>query len=163
MSVGQSNGIRAGGWYAANVYPSAGCRAQHHDSGGAGRGNVREPRSRQCVHESGPGLLFQRNVSGGRDHTEERRGLRSFHAISAESGLSGKFVLPSESDGVPLGCVPSHSIAIDGIALGPGAQVLVPSMRCGSAGEHRLEVEVPVSTPAGPIGSTVAFTATLRQ
>jgi hypothetical protein len=25
-----------------------------------------------------------------------------------------------------------------------------------------LDVEVPVSTPAGPIGSTVAFTATLR-
>jgi hypothetical protein len=57
----------------------------------------------------------------------------------------------------------SHAIAIDGIALGPSAQMLVPSMPCGSAGDHRLDVEVPVSTPAGPIGSTIAFTATLRQ
>ncbi len=57
----------------------------------------------------------------------------------------------------------SHAIAIDGIQLGQAAQMLVPSMPCGSRGEHRLDVEVPVSTPAGPIGSTVAFTATLRQ
>ena len=57
----------------------------------------------------------------------------------------------------------SHAIAIDGIPLGPAAQMLVPSMPCGSRGEHRLDVEVPVSTPAGPIGSTVAFTATLRR
>jgi hypothetical protein len=57
----------------------------------------------------------------------------------------------------------SYTIAIDGIPLGPGAQTLVPSMPCGSSGLHRLDVEVPVSTPAGPIGSTVAFTATLRQ
>ncbi len=57
----------------------------------------------------------------------------------------------------------SHAIAIDGIALGPTAQMLAPSMSCGSSGEHRLDLEVPVSTPSGPIGSTVAFTATLRQ
>ncbi len=57
----------------------------------------------------------------------------------------------------------SHTIAIDGIALGPIAQTLVPSMPCGSRGDHRLDIEVPVSTPAGPIASTVAFTAALRQ
>jgi hypothetical protein len=57
----------------------------------------------------------------------------------------------------------SHSIAIDGIALGPAAQMLAPSMPCGSSGEHRLDVEIPVSTPAGPIGSTLAFTATLKR
>jgi hypothetical protein len=57
----------------------------------------------------------------------------------------------------------SHSIAIDGIPLGPTAQMLASSISCGSSGEHRLDLEVPVSTPAGPIGSTVAFTATLRQ
>lgn len=57
----------------------------------------------------------------------------------------------------------SYTIAIDGISLAPTAQMLVPSMPCGTAGGHRLDVEVPVSTPAGPIGSTVAFTATLRQ
>jgi hypothetical protein len=56
----------------------------------------------------------------------------------------------------------SHAITIDGISLGPTAQMLVSSMSCGSSGEHRLDLEVPVSTPAGPIGSTVAFTATLR-
>src|ERR1700679_2956850 len=43
----------------------------------------------------------------------------------------------------------SHAIAIDGISLGPTAQILVSSMSCGSSGEHRLDLEVPVSTPAG--------------
>jgi len=57
----------------------------------------------------------------------------------------------------------SHAIAIDGISLGPTAQMLGSSVSCGSSGEHRLDLEVPVSTPAGPIGSTVAFTATLKQ
>ena len=56
----------------------------------------------------------------------------------------------------------THGIAVDGIALGPGAQILAASMPCGSSGDHRLDVEVPVSTPAGPIGSTIAFTATLK-
>jgi hypothetical protein len=36
-------------------------------------------------------------------------------------------------------------------------------MPCGSGGEHRLDVEVPVSTPAGSIGSNVAFAATLQK
>jgi len=57
----------------------------------------------------------------------------------------------------------SHAISIDGTTLGPAAQTLVESMACGSSGEHRLEVEVPVSTPAGSIGSTVAFVAALNR
>jgi hypothetical protein len=57
----------------------------------------------------------------------------------------------------------THSIAIDGIVLGSAAQFLEQSMPCGLSGEHRLDVEVPVSTPAGSIGSTVAFEATLRK
>jgi len=61
-----------------------------------------------------------------------------------------------------LDAAPSHAITIDGTAVGSAARTLVQSMPCGSAGEHRLEVEVPVSTPAGAIGSTVVFEATLR-
>jgi hypothetical protein len=57
----------------------------------------------------------------------------------------------------------SHAIAIDGTALESAAQTLVQAMPCGSSGEHRLDVEVPVSTPAGPIGSTVAFVAAIRR
>jgi hypothetical protein len=57
----------------------------------------------------------------------------------------------------------SHSMAVDGTALGTAPQLLVQSMRCGSSGEHRLDVEVPISTPAGPIGSTIAFLAALAQ
>jgi hypothetical protein len=57
---------------------------------------------------------------------------------------------------------PSHAIAIDGTTLGPAEQTLAQSMACGSTREHRLDVEVPVSTPDGSIGSTVSFTATLR-
>jgi hypothetical protein len=58
---------------------------------------------------------------------------------------------------------PSHSIAVDGFVLGPALQMLVSSMPCGSSAEHRLDVQVPVSTPAGPIGSTIAFMATLKN
>lgn len=61
-----------------------------------------------------------------------------------------------------LDAAPSHAISIDGTTVRPVAQTLVHSMPCGSAGEHRLDVEVPVSTPAGSIGSIVAFEATLR-
>jgi len=62
-----------------------------------------------------------------------------------------------------LDAAASHAIAIDGTPVGPAAQTLVQSMPCGSGGEHRLDVEVPVSTPAGSIGSTVAFVATLKR
>ena len=62
-----------------------------------------------------------------------------------------------------LDAAPSHAITIDGTRLGSSAQTLAESMPCGSEGEHRLELEVPASTPAGSIGSTVAFVATLRR
>jgi len=61
-----------------------------------------------------------------------------------------------------LEAAPSHAITIDGTPVRSEAQTLLQSMPCGSAGEHRLDVEVPVSTPEGSIGSTVAFEATLR-
>ena len=57
----------------------------------------------------------------------------------------------------------SHIMAIDGVKLGIAAQTLEQAMPCGSSGEHRLDVEVPTSTPAGSIGSTVAFVAAIRQ
>jgi hypothetical protein len=57
----------------------------------------------------------------------------------------------------------SHAISVDGTTLRSVAQTLVQSMPCGSSGEHRLDVEVPVSTPAGLIGSTIAFVATLNR
>jgi hypothetical protein len=62
-----------------------------------------------------------------------------------------------------LDAAASHAIAVDGTKLGLGTQILTPSLTCGSAGEHTLAVEVPLSTPAGPIGSTVAFVATLKR
>jgi len=57
---------------------------------------------------------------------------------------------------------PSYAITIDGTTVRSAAETLLQSMPCGSAGEHRLDVEVPVSTPSGSIGSTVAFEASLR-
>jgi hypothetical protein len=62
-----------------------------------------------------------------------------------------------------LDAAASHSITIDGTIVGSAAQTLVQFMPCGSSGEHSLAVEVPVSTPAGAIGSTVAFAATLNR
>lgn len=57
----------------------------------------------------------------------------------------------------------SHAITIDGTTLGSAAQTLTPSMTCGSSGEHRLELEVPISAPAGSIASSVAFAATINR
>ena len=57
----------------------------------------------------------------------------------------------------------SYAMAIDGIKLGTAPQTLEVSMPCGSAGEHRLDLEVPTSTPSGSIGSTVAFKATFKN
>jgi hypothetical protein len=57
----------------------------------------------------------------------------------------------------------THAMAIDGIKLGTAPRPLTESMSCGSSSEHRLDVEVPVTTPAGPIESNVAFEATLRK
>jgi hypothetical protein len=62
-----------------------------------------------------------------------------------------------------LDAAASHAITIDGTTLGSAPQILALSMPCGSGGEHRLDVEVPVSTPAGRIGSTVALVAVLRK
>jgi hypothetical protein len=88
--------------------------------------------------------------------------------------ISTRFALKVDCPGRPasskvnvtmsrLDAAASHAIAIDGTTLGSAAQILVQSLPCGSGGEHRLDVEVPVSTPAGPIGSTVAFAATLNR
>jgi hypothetical protein len=58
---------------------------------------------------------------------------------------------------------PSHGIAVDGITVSTAAQVFAQSLLCGTSGEHRLDLEVPISTPAGTMASTVAFVATLRK
>jgi hypothetical protein len=62
-----------------------------------------------------------------------------------------------------LDAAPSLGIAIDGTALGSAPQPLAQSMPCGSSGEHRLDMEVPVSTPAGSLGSNIAFVATIDR
>ena len=62
-----------------------------------------------------------------------------------------------------LDAAASHAIAIDGTTLGFSPETLVTSMVCGSSAEHRLDVEVPRSASAGPIGSNIAFTATLKN
>jgi hypothetical protein len=88
--------------------------------------------------------------------------------------ISTRFALKVDCPGSPpssrvnvtmsrLDATPSHAITIDGTTVGSTARTLVQSMPCGSGGEHRLDVEFPVSTPAGSIGSTVAFAATLNR
>ena len=62
-----------------------------------------------------------------------------------------------------LDAADTHVMRIDGTPVRSTEQTLVQSMPCGSQGEHRLDVEVPVSTPAGPISSSVAFLATLNR
>jgi hypothetical protein len=62
-----------------------------------------------------------------------------------------------------LDAAASHAIAIDGTPLGTTSQILTSSMACGSSAEHRLDLEVPVTTPAGSIGSNITFVATLKN
>jgi hypothetical protein len=62
-----------------------------------------------------------------------------------------------------IGAASSAIVSIDGNTLGFAPETLVPAMPCGSAGEHRLDVEIPISTPAGSIGSSVAFRATIER
>ena len=57
----------------------------------------------------------------------------------------------------------ADGITIDGTRLGAAAQILMQSMPCDSSTEHRLEVEVPVATPAGSLGTSVAFLATINR
>jgi len=56
-----------------------------------------------------------------------------------------------------------HVMRIDGTPVRSTEQILVQSMPCGSQGEHRLDMEVLVSAPPGPISSNVAFLATLNR
>jgi hypothetical protein len=62
-----------------------------------------------------------------------------------------------------LDAAASHAITIDGIMVGLTERILAPSMPCGSGSNHRMDVEVPVSTPAGSIGSSIVFLATLNK
>ncbi|MGJ5815261.1 hypothetical protein [Paludibaculum fermentans] len=54
----------------------------------------------------------------------------------------------------------SYTVIVDGAPLSTMTSATV--QRCGSVSEHRLEIEVPKTRPAGPFGSTVSFTAIAR-
>jgi hypothetical protein len=52
---------------------------------------------------------------------------------------------------------PSYAVSVDGTKLSTAEFPTI--LRCGSVSEHRVEIEVPKTRPAGPIGSTVSFSA----
>ena len=55
----------------------------------------------------------------------------------------------------------SYAVRVDGVTLSVlGA---VQSLRCGSVSEHRLEVEIPKTRPAGLLLGTVSFSATTKN
>ncbi len=96
-----------------------------------------------------------------------RKNSRSF-VVSTRFALRVDCPGPSSSSSVNLtmsrvDADPADDITIDGTRLGSAAQILLQSIPCGSSSEHRLDVEVPVSTPAGPLGTAVAFVATLNK
>ena len=103
---------------------------------------------------SAPGQNVQKNFKSFVIST--RFGLRVDCPGSSSSSTVAVTMLRLDADD-------SHAISIDGSTLGSVAQTLVQSMPCGSGGEHRLDLHVPISTPAGVIGSTVAFAATLNR
>jgi hypothetical protein len=88
--------------------------------------------------------------------------------------ISTRFALKVDCPGSPasskvslsmsrLDAAATHAISVDGALVGSVPQTLVQVMPCGSAGEHRLDVEIPVSTPAGSIGTAVTFVATINR
>jgi hypothetical protein len=96
-----------------------------------------------------------------------RRNTKSF-VISTRFGLKIDCPANTSSSVVSitvarLDSASSYVISIDGTTVAFLPQTLLPSVRCGSSSEHRLEVEVPISTPEGSIGSNVVFAATLRK
>jgi hypothetical protein len=123
-------------------------------SQGAGNASLDLGRVSYFTGTSAPGESIQKNSRSFVVST--RFGLK----VDCPGSLASTKVNVSMSR---LDAAVSHAIAIDGTTLGLAAQSMVQSMPCGSAGEHRLDVEVPVSTPAGSIGSTVAFLATLNR
>jgi hypothetical protein len=76
----------------------------------------------------------------------------------ASSSSSRVSVTMSRLDGDTL-----PAIRIDGTTLGSSTQSLTQSMSCGSDGEHRLDVEIPIASPAGLLGSNIVFVATLSR
>lgn len=103
---------------------------------------------------SAPGQSVQKNSKSFVIST--RFGLRVDCPGSSSSSSVTVTMFRLDADG-------SHAISIDGTTLGSAAQTLVRSTPCGSSVEHRLDVQIPISTPAGAIGSTVAFAATLNR
>jgi hypothetical protein len=55
---------------------------------------------------------------------------------------------------------PSYTVSVDGAELTTAPSVTV--LPCGSLSEHRMDVEVNTTRPAGPIGSTVSFSAAAK-
>ena len=123
-------------------------------SQGAGNASLNLGRVAYFGGTSTPGAI-SRNISGSLV-ISTRFGLRV--DCPGNSASSKVTVTMSRLDATP-----SHAITIDGTMVRSAAQMLVQSMPCGSGGEHRIEVEFPASTPAGTIGSTVAFEATLNR
>jgi|ERR1051326_1753143 hypothetical protein len=59
-----------------------------------------------------------------------------------------------------LGIDPSYAVRVDGAGLASAPSVTV--LRCASVTEHVVEVEVPKTRPAGPLGGTLSFSASLK-
>jgi hypothetical protein len=57
----------------------------------------------------------------------------------------------------------THIISVDGAVVGTATRTLLQNLPCGSLGEHRLDVEIPKSTPPGPIGTAITFVATITR
>lgn len=116
------------------------------------------------------GANAQLTSSGNMGVTTNVQGSINMTFVTDGSGLAvtgattSTASLPFANMQMNSGSVPANvtKTAIDGTPLGYGVQTLAQCMPCGSVAEHRLDLEVPISTPAGPIGSTVAFLATLR-
>lgn len=97
-------------------------------------------------------------VSAKKNHTalvlSSRFGLRVDCGAGSRSSLAEVTISLADID-------PSYTVSVDGVKLSPVPSVTV--LRCGSVTEHKVEIEVPKTRPAGPLGSAITFSAATKD
>ena len=125
---------------------------------------VRNLRANRASLDLGSVSYFQKRSAPGQSMSKNSKSLviSTRFALRVEcpasSSSSRVSVTMSRLDGDTL-----PAIRIDGTTLDSSAQTLTQSMSCGSDGEHRLDVDIPIVAPAGLLGSSIAFVATLSR
>jgi transglutaminase-like putative cysteine protease len=109
----------------------------------------------------GAGVLDLGTVShAGRDVRKDRTVRRDSVAIVVKrsNGVRGSVVLSAWLSAPDPHCV----IRVDGVVLSSVPAIIDPQLAVGTESIHRIEIEVPVSAPEGPLAGAIQWEATTR-